>query len=157
GGKGADTLDGAGGFDVASYAGSNAGVTIDLGNNANNAGGDALGDVLSNIEGVTGSDHDHNLTGNGTANLLSGGKGQDTPAADCGNETVNGGSRNGQIGLGAAFTALDQIDGGDGNDVLLLDGNYAAAVVFGAATFVNVETIQLAAVNSYKFTLSDAA
>jgi len=157
GGKGADTLDGAGGFDVASYAGSGSAVVVDLGNNANNTGGDALGDVLNNIEGVTGSDHDDSLTGNGSANLLSGGKGNDTLVADCGNDTVNGDAGKDQIVLGAEFTALDRIDGGDGDDVLLVDGNYAAGVVLGATTLVNVEMIELAAGNSYKFTLSDAA
>jgi len=157
GGKGADTLDGAGGFDVASYAGSGLAVVVDLGNNANNTGGDALGDVLNNIEGVTGSNHDDSLTGNGSANLLSGGAGNDTLVAECGNDTVNGNAGNDQIVLGAEFTALDRIDGGGDDDVLLLDGNYAAGVVFGATTLVNVETIELAAGNSYKFTLSDAA
>lgn len=156
GGAGADSIDGGDGFDVASYENSGAGVTVDLSTNVN-AGGDAAGDSLANIEGVIGSDSDDSITGNGSANLLTGGKGDDTINADCGNDTVNAGAGKDQIDLDHDFTALDRIDGGDGTDTLLLDGNYAAGVVFGAATLVNVEEIVLAAGNTYRFTLSDAA
>ena len=156
GGAGADTLDGGAGIDQASYLLSGAAVTVDLEDNTNNAGGDAAGDRFSNIEGVIGSDHDDILVGNGSANQLFGGNGNDTISADCGNDTVSGGAGDDQIDVGHDFTAMDRIDGGDGNDTLLLDGNYAAGVVLGATTLVNVENILLAAGNSYKFTLSNA-
>jgi Ca2+-binding RTX toxin-like protein len=142
--------------DTASYAASGSKVTIDLEDNANNAGGDALGDVLTDIEGVTGSAFDDDLRGDGYGNLLSGGAGKDTISGDCGNDTLSGGDDDDDILLGAEFTALDRVDGGAGNDTLSLDGNYAAGIVFGTATLVNVETIDLTAGNSYKFTLNDA-
>ncbi|MEZ5755666.1 MAG: hypothetical protein R3D90_13160 [Paracoccaceae bacterium] len=53
GGAGADTLDGGIGVDMASWAGSSAGVSVNL--RAKTAeGGDATGDVLIAIENLTG-------------------------------------------------------------------------------------------------------
>ncbi len=156
GAAGADSLDGGAGIDLASYAHSASAVTVDLSDNTNNAGGDAAGDVFSNIEGVIGSDLGDTLVGDGSANKLVGGAGNDTITADCGNDTVVAGDGDDKIILDHDFTALDRIDGGDGNDTVLLNGNYGAGIVFGAATLVNVEAIQLAAGHSYKFTLGDA-
>jgi Ca2+-binding RTX toxin-like protein len=112
GGKGADTLEGGAGLDVASYASSAAGVIVDLTITGAQAGtGDETGDVLTNIEGVTGSAfNDDSIIGDGSANLLSGGDGTDTIVGDCGNDTVNGGIGDDVIGLGHVFTALDRID-----------------------------------------------
>src|SRR6185312_13779013 len=163
GGKGADALDGGLGLDVASYAGSGAGVTVDLSIVGAQAGaGDENGDKLTSIEGVTGSAFDDDIVGDGSANLLSGGDGNDTIIGDCGNDTVSGGIGNDVIILDHDFTALDRIDGGTddkGKDVdkLMIDGNYEAGIVFGATTLVNVEVIEVAAGNSYRFTLSDAS
>ena len=101
------------------------------------------------------------IIGDGSANLLSGGDGNDTIVGDCGNDTVNGGTGDDVIILEHDFTALDRIDGGTddkGKDVdkLMIDGNYEAGIVFGATTLVNVEVIEVAAGNSYRFTLNDA-
>ena len=158
GGVGADSLDGKTGLDVVSYENSSKAVTIDLTLTTAqvSVGGDADGDILVDIEGVIGSDEDDLITGTGSANFISGGKGNDTLNADCGNDTVNGGDGDDKIDLGHDFTAADRIDGGDGTDTLSLDGNYAAGVVLGAATLVNVEAIVLAAGNHYRFTLHDA-
>src|SRR5262249_23686774 len=155
GGAGADTPDGGAGIDLASYAHAAGPVTVDLSDNSGNAG-DAVGDVLSNIEGLIGSDFADTLIGDGSANKLVGGAGNDTITADCGNDTVDAGVGDDKIILDHDFTALDRIDGGDGKDTVVLDGNYGAGIVFGAATLVNVEAIQLTAGHSYKFTLGDA-
>src|SRR5262249_55580751 len=155
GGAGADTPDGGAGIDLASYAHAAGPVTVDLSDNSGNAG-DAVGDVLTNIEGLIGSDFADTLIGNGSANKLVGGAVNDTITADCGNDTVDAGAGDDKIILDHDFTALDRIDGGDGNDTVVLDGNYGAGIVFGAATLVNVEAIQLTAGHSYKFTLGDA-
>jgi len=77
GGDGADTLDGGEGADTATYADSDAGVTIDLAAGTG-AGGHAEGDVLSGIENVIGSEYDDSITGDDRNNLLTGGKGDDT-------------------------------------------------------------------------------
>ena len=95
GGAGADKLTGGSGNDTASYAGSTAGVTVRLHDPAPR-GGDAQGDSfeetvsftytdkgrrvtkdLSDIENLTGSDHDDILAGDERANRLSGGRGDD--------------------------------------------------------------------------------
>ncbi len=130
GGAGADLIDGGTGFDIASYAGSTAGVTVDLGQRIAR-GGDAEGDVLSGIEGLTGSAFADTLTGDAGANRLSGG----------------GGS--------------DRIDGGGGIDTMVMSGarsDYAFRSIDGVLhvidlragspdgndSFVNIERIEFA-------------
>jgi serralysin len=69
---GADTLMGGGGKDTASYAASDAAVSVSLTTGAA-AGGHAGGDILGEIENVTGSVFDDVLEGDGGANVLVGG------------------------------------------------------------------------------------
>ncbi|UWS05640.1 hypothetical protein K4K94_07930 [Phaeobacter inhibens] len=104
GGEGADVLNGGGGLlDVASYQGSAEAVQIDL--TANTAGGgDAAGDVLSNIENVIGSDHADVLVGNDIDNVLEGADGDDTLNGGAGHDSFIGGDGN------------DNITGGEGDD-----------------------------------------
>ena len=68
-GAGADTLNGGGGVDTASYATSSAGVAVSLVTGIG-SGGDAEGDRLSNIENLTGSNFDDTLEGNASNNIL---------------------------------------------------------------------------------------
>jgi Ca2+-binding RTX toxin-like protein len=97
GGAGGDTLNGDGDTDTASYAGSAAGVTVNLNlvGTAQTSGGDASGDRLTGIENLTGSSQGDTLIGNGGANVLNGG---------LGNDTLMGGG------------GVDMLDGGDGTD-----------------------------------------
>ncbi|KAA0578723.1 calcium-binding protein [Azospirillum sp. Sh1] len=95
GGGGADTLTGGAGSDTADYSASAGGVSIALAAGTA-AGGDAEGDLLTNIENLTGSAHDDLLVGDANANLLDGRGGNDT-----------------LIGLGGADTLI----GGDGIDL----------------------------------------
>ena len=85
GGGGADYIDGGNGIDTASYAGSDA-VTVNIGGAFDtstppvlipNTGGDAAGDVLRNIENLTGGTNGDTLHGNARANVLTGGGGDD--------------------------------------------------------------------------------
>ena len=138
GGAIADVLDGGAGIDLAGYASSGKAVTIDLALAIQVSGGDATGDQYTSIEGVVGSKFDDTLSGNGGANSLDGGDGDD------------------QLIMGANLTAADSIDGGLGADTLILDGNYAGGVTFAATTMKNVETISLTGGNNYKLTLADA-
>src|SRR4030095_2158501 len=62
---------------------------VDLSNDANNAGGDATGDVLSNIDNLIGSDFNDTLTGDGFDNIFTGGKGADTIDGGLGNDTAS--------------------------------------------------------------------
>jgi Ca2+-binding RTX toxin-like protein len=86
GGGGADAINGGTGIDYASYAGSNAGVNVNLGTGVA-TGGHAAGDTFANIEGLIGSSNADVLTGNagdnwfkvsGGADTLNGGGGFDT-------------------------------------------------------------------------------
>ena len=76
GNGGADSLDGGGGFDYASYAGSAVGVTVSLANPASNSG-EAIGDMFTSIEGLSGSAFDDIFTGDAGNNILVGQGGAD--------------------------------------------------------------------------------
>ena len=92
GGPGADHLDGgAGTGDLASYASSREGVSVDL-QNGTARGGDAQGDTLIGFEHLTGSRHDDTLTGDAAANRLEGGEGADRIAGGEGADTLTGGA-----------------------------------------------------------------
>jgi Ca2+-binding RTX toxin-like protein len=73
---GADVIDGGDGSDTASYASSDAAVTVNL-TTGTNTGGHAAGDVLSNIENITGSALADTLVGDANANTLTGGAAND--------------------------------------------------------------------------------
>ncbi len=124
GGAGADTLDGGAGTDTLSYAGSAAGVTVNLATNTA-TGGDAQGDTFSNFENVTGSSQDDTLTGNAAANVLDGGAGNDLLDGGAGNDTLLGGAGNDTLQGGAGN---DTLTGGDGADTFILDGSSADVI-----------------------------
>jgi Ca2+-binding RTX toxin-like protein len=96
GGAGADTINGGAGIDTASYASSSAGVTVSLVAGAANTGGTAQGDVLSNIENLTGSAFNDALTGNSGNNVLAGAAGNDTLTGGAGADTYLFGRGDGQ-------------------------------------------------------------
>ncbi len=89
GGLGNDVLDGGDGVDLASYLGATAGVTVDLSISGTQDTGVTGFDTLSNFEGVLGSDHNDNLTGNGGDNLLIGGRGDDALTGGGGTDTAS--------------------------------------------------------------------
>ena len=149
GGEGADVLLGGGlneagtafeadeGMDTASYSGSDAGVTIDLGRvprgqaqgkaGSIGEGGHAEGDVLHSIENLTGSDHTDLLRGGEGRNVLMGGDGDDwnDPATTgvtegglfgrAGEDLLGGGAGNDWLEGGGG---RDDIWGGAGDDML---------------------------------------
>jgi Ca2+-binding RTX toxin-like protein len=176
GGLGADILDGGAGIDTASYDRSKAGVTVDLSDNSQNAGGEAAGDSLVNIENLIGSIYGDDLTGDGNANRLDGSKGDDTLDGGDGNDVLiggdgfdtlvagtgidilDGGGGLDTMVLGSNLTAQDKIDGGGGSDTMTLTASaaYAAGLVLGTDTVRNVETFLLADGGSYKLTLNNA-
>ena len=126
GGAGADMLDGGDGQDAAVYTNSDAGVTVDLSDDNNNAGGHAAGDTLTNIEHVRGSAHNDTLTGDGGANRLAGREGNDTLIGGAGTDTLIGGAGTDMLTGGAdadvfVFAAFDGdtiTDFEDGTDML---------------------------------------
>ena len=93
GGAGADALTGGAGIDTANYAGSAAGVTVNLATGAT-LGGDAQGDTFSGIEQVLGSAQGDTLTGDAGANTLWGGAGDDVLSGGAGADMLKGGGGN---------------------------------------------------------------
>ncbi|MEC7257784.1 MAG: calcium-binding protein, partial [Pseudomonadota bacterium] len=104
-------------------------------------GGHASGDVLSGIDGITGSNFDDVLTGQGAGNQINGGRGNDVidglggdDVLDGGgnNDTVNGGSGNDIVrgGFGrdilSGGAGADLIDGGNGRDLASYETSNAA-------------------------------
>ncbi|MEY1557986.1 beta strand repeat-containing protein [Yoonia sp. R2331] len=121
GGEGADVLDGGGGvLDSANYQGSSAGINVDLLNNTA-SGGHATGDILTNIEGLFGSEHDDVLRGDDSDNVLEGGDGDDTISGRNGHDILTGGAGGDTIYAGEGH---DRAWGGAGDDFVQLgDGN----------------------------------
>jgi Ca2+-binding RTX toxin-like protein len=111
GGPGADTLDGGDGIDTASYLGATLGVAVALALGLGTAG-DAAGDVLRNIENLTGGVGMDTLRGDASANLINGGGGNDLLFGGAGNDTL---------------------DGAGGIDTYTLAGTLAAAIISLAA------------------------
>ena len=112
GGSGADSLEGGDGVDTASYLGSAAAVTIDLGANSA-SGGDATGDTYTSIENVKGSGFDDVLSGDAFGNVLEGDGGADTLFGADGEDTLLGGGGTDQL---RGSEGADSLDGGSGFD-----------------------------------------
>ncbi|MEA3048272.1 MAG: serralysin [Sphingomonadales bacterium] len=77
---------------------------------------------------------------NAADNILSSGANDDLVYANQGgNDVVNLGSGNDAAIFGAAYTAGDSVDGGEGNDQVGLQGDYSGGVTLG--TLAGVETL----------------
>lgn len=126
---GADTIDGGDGFDILSYATSDAAVTIDLGAGTA-SGGDADGDIYSNMEGLFGSPHNDTFTGDANTNAIEGGAGADTLDGGGGgnflsyftsssgvNIDLGAGTASGGDAAGDTFSNFNHIIGSDFADV----------------------------------------
>jgi Ca2+-binding RTX toxin-like protein len=114
GDPGADYINGSDGSDAVTYASSAAGVTINLYGDLG-AGGDALGDRVTNVEKLTGSDFDDVLGGGILDSTIEGLGGNDYIAGGIGHNKIYGGSGNDTI---IAGDGNDLVDGGGGNDTL---------------------------------------
>jgi subtilisin-like proprotein convertase family protein/Ca2+-binding RTX toxin-like protein len=120
GGAGNDSLDGGVGTDTVSYMESGSAVSVDL-STATVSGGDAAGDVLSNIESVEGSAFGDTLTGDNADNTLTGGQGDDVLDGGLGTDTAqfSGNYQDYAISVDAGGTVIvtDQV-GTDGTDTI---------------------------------------
>ena len=150
---GADTLDGGGGTgDTASYAGSNAAVTVNLNRTGAQSGGHAQGDTLTAIENLIGSSLADTLTGDANANSLRGEAGNDTLVGRAGADALDGGANTDTASYAGApaavtvnlatgthtgeaqgdtFTSIEIISGSAHNDTLT--GNASANHLKGEA------------------------
>ncbi|MCA1322841.1 calcium-binding protein [Herbaspirillum sp. alder98] len=129
GGAGADTITGVGTGNYASYAGSGAGVNIDLRTGVG-TGGDAQGDQLINIYNVIGSSYNDTFIASSQANVFVGGGGVDTVSyigsnagvtVDLSNTT--GANTSGGYANGDSFNGISNIIGSSSNDTF-----YASSV-----------------------------
>ena len=89
GGTGNDVINAAGGVDTISYLAAAAAVTVNLSSAGVNATGGAGSDTLTNFENIIGSNLDDILTGDGAANIIEGGLGNDTLDGAGGIDTVS--------------------------------------------------------------------
>jgi Ca2+-binding RTX toxin-like protein len=78
--------------------------------------GDAFGDTFINIQNLTGSTNNDVFTGDGVANLLMGGDGNDKLYGLDGNDRLRGEAGNDVL---AGGDGNDRIDGGDAADLIL--------------------------------------
>ncbi len=158
GGAGADILDGGAGADEVSYSNSADGVRVDLSNageqadfEANSYGftanqNEAVGDTISNVENILGSNQGDWLTGDENANELLGGAGNDRLEGGADADTLEGGDGNDRLEGGEGNDILeggegaDILDGGDGND-RLYGGAGADTYLFNAGDGTTVDTI----------------
>ena len=145
GGAGADAIDGGAGTNTVSYDGSGAAVTVDLTDNDNNAGGDAEGDVLSNIVNVIGSDNADTITGDANANVITGGAGNDNVTGGAGADvftfTLNPGSDtitdfSGNANDGDTIDGLETVGAGLGAAL-----TFEAAAIDGTAVTADVDDL----------------
>jgi len=157
GGAGNDTLNGGNGIDTLSYAGSAAGVTVNLATNSA-SGGDASTDVISLFENLIGSASADTLTGDTSANSIDGGAGNDTIDGGAGNDTIVGGTGNdsmtGGLGLdvfvtGQAGDSTAATSQAGGNMVGQSNMGNAWALTFGSGVdvitgFETTDTIDVA-------------
>jgi Ca2+-binding RTX toxin-like protein len=112
---GADALNGGAGIDTASYAHSNAGVTVDISGVVTGTN-HAAGDTFSSIENITGSNFNDVLYGNSQDNILTGGLGNDTLDGGSGNDTASYLTASGAVNINLA---TNTVTGADGSDTLV--------------------------------------
>jgi serralysin len=106
GGTGADVLNGGADFDLARYDQATAGVYARLDGMAG-AGGEAVGDTFTAIEGLVGSSFADILVGSANADVLFGSLGADTLYGLGGADTLDGGAGNDNLYGGAGADALN--------------------------------------------------
>jgi Ca2+-binding RTX toxin-like protein len=127
GGGGADWLGGDEGIDTVSYYESPAGVTVLLNvNGVGGAGGDAEGDILGDIENLTGSIYADTLGGDDGVNQLMGMEGNDTLKGFGGADSLHGGNGNDTL---YGMDGADVLRGDSGNDTL--NGGAGADTMLG--------------------------
>ena len=131
GGAGADRLNGGTGLDVADYSTATSGVSINLdAQGVAVVGGGAAGDVLTGIEGLTGSVFSDTLLGNGAANILI-----DLQAGD---DVIEGRGGDDVIGIDHSHTTANtgqiRVDGGDGDDIIGVTGVSTGQIIGGAGS-----------------------
>lgn len=115
GGLGADTLIGGTGSDTASYSASTVGITVSLAKPSIN-NGEAVGDTFNSVENLLGSKFGDKLYGNGAANVLTAGAGDDYLYGAAGKDNLKGDAGNDKLNGGLD---ADTLTGGAGKDTFV--------------------------------------
>ena len=116
GGAGAETLNGGTGYDWVSYDDATLGIILDV--MKGGTGGDATGDRIKAVEGISGSAYADTIIGGTSAETLRGQDGADRLDGGAGNDTVEGGAGDDTI-LGGA--GADKLTGGAGADTFRIE------------------------------------
>jgi Ca2+-binding RTX toxin-like protein len=112
-GNGMDDIHGGSGSDTVSYAERLNSVTVTLDDWPNDGEAGEYDYVASDVENVTGGKSDDTLIGDGQANTLIGGPGNDTLDGKGGQpDILQGGPGNDTLAGGPAGSSYDQLDGG---------------------------------------------
>ncbi|WP_417495344.1 hypothetical protein [Maricaulis sp.] len=115
--------------DMIDYSASDAGVDVRLWRGGENSGGHAQGDIIRDVESLTGSAFDDFLQGKyGIDATLNGGGGNDEIRGYDGNDTLIGGDGDDNLRGGDGD---DMLDGGAGDDILIA-GNGDDTLIGGA-------------------------
>jgi Ca2+-binding RTX toxin-like protein len=144
GGAGADQLNGGDGVDTASYAGSDAGVTIYLGSVIGGLGGDAAGDTFSGIENLIGSNFLDTLSGNDSNNRIEGAGGADDMVGGAGQDTYVYESLSDSVEL--QMDSISDFAWGSGGDVIdfsaIREMDYYADLAYYTTNFADFAAIK---------------
>jgi Ca2+-binding RTX toxin-like protein len=119
------------------------------------AGDAALGGRIK-FDGSAETNGSFVLTGAAGNDALFGGAKDDLiNVGPSGIDTARGYGGDDVITYGAGLTAADAIDGGEGIDLVMIDGDYAQPLVFAATTLKNVEFLHIASGHDYSFKMND--
>jgi Ca2+-binding RTX toxin-like protein len=164
GGYAGDQLDGGSGSDIASYYTSISAVAVNL-TTGTASGGDAQGDTLTSIEGLSGSNlGNDSLAGNAGANALQGWGGDDALTGAGGKDTLIGGAGADRFIYGSVAESATGVDAdvivdfshgqGDRIDLSVIDANTGVA---GNQAFSFIGTAAYTGVAGQLRFLSDGA
>jgi serralysin len=96
------------------------------------------------IEKATTDAGNDTIHDNAANNILSSGAGNDFVYASMGgDDTVDLGTGNDAVYFGAMLSGLDSVEGGDGKDVVAIQGDYSGGLTLGAGALVDVETLSI--------------
>jgi Ca2+-binding RTX toxin-like protein len=117
------------------------------------------GDVLT-LDASAETASSYSITGGAGDDIVTGGAGSDYFSLNSGgNDTVDLGAGADTFYGYAQYTTADHLNGGDGNDSLILSGDYSAGLTFTADTIISVESLNLwsnGGSNSYNIKFIDA-
>jgi Ca2+-binding RTX toxin-like protein len=102
GGSGADAIDGGAGFDLATWLNETSGLTLNLANQALNAGS-ALGDTVTNVEAFYLTNFADNFTGGSSGVFVYGFDGNDKITGSSASDIIDGGPGADTVDAGAGF------------------------------------------------------